>query len=135
MRSSSCCLAKAEGGGVDADGLAALEMGAGLIGRCFAAAEVEGDRLGLVTAPMLENVGRALVRQGTCAYAIEDGPRLTPAVGRPDVRGGDDPDGWVYRLDLARAIAHAVRVDALHKRARVSCERQPRNPLGRAGTP
>ena len=93
-------LAKAEGGALEADGLAALEMAAGLVGRCFAAAEVEGDRLGLVTAPMLENVGRALVRQGTCAYAIEDGPRLTPAVGRPDVRGGDDPDSWIYRLDI-----------------------------------
>ena len=93
-------LAKAEGGVLDADGLAALEMAAGLIGRCFAAAEVEGDQLGLVTAPMLENVGRALVRQGTCAYAIEDGPRLTPAVGRPDVRGGNDPESWIYRLDL-----------------------------------
>ena len=96
-------LAKAEGGVLDADGLSVLEAAAGLIGRCFAAAEVEGDTLGLVSPGVLENIGRSFIRQGTCAYAIEvdqNGIKLTPAIGRPDVRGGDNPASWIYRLDL-----------------------------------
>ena len=42
-------------------GLAAVESAAGLIGRCFAAAEVVGEHRGLVTARVLELIGRGLV--------------------------------------------------------------------------
>ena len=94
-----------------ADGLAATEAAAGLIGRCFAAAEVTGDRYGLVSAAVLELIGRELVRRGEAVFAIEGltAPRLVP-VGTWDVRGGTDPSGWFYRVDTFGASEHQSRL-------------------------
>ena len=83
-----------------ADGLAATEAAAGLIGRCFASAEVTGDRFGLITPPVLELIGRQLVLAGEVVYAIEG--RVLPVlalVGTWDIRGDVAESTWRYRVD------------------------------------
>ena len=101
-------------GDASAAGLAATEAAAGLIGRCFAGAEVTGDRYGMVTPPVLELIGRELVRRGEAVFLIEGDPgamRLTPA-GTWDVRGGDDSSRWFYRVDTFGASRHRTRLQA-----------------------
>ena len=98
----------------NAGGIAAVEAAAGLVGRGFAAADVQGDARGLVTPRVLETIGRELVRRGEAVFAIEGAPRamrLAPA-GTWDVRGGDDPATWWYRLDLFGASDHRTRLVA-----------------------
>ena len=93
------------------EGLAAVEAASGLIGRCFAGAEVSGDRFGLVSAAVLETIGRELVRRGEAVFEIdgETSPRLVPA-GTWDIRGGTDPATWFYRVDTFGASNHRTRV-------------------------
>lgn len=110
---SEAIIRAATGGDVvSADGLAAAEQAAGLIGRCFASAEVEGDRYGLVTPGVLELIGRELVRRGQAVFSIEGGPgmlRLVP-VGTFDIRGGNNPLTWYYRTDIFGASDHQTRL-------------------------
>ena len=103
----------ASGGSItDPDGLAAVEVATGLIGRCFAGARVAGDRHGLITARVLELVGRELVRRGEALFSIEGGPgmmNLVPA-GTWDIRGPADPARWYYRLDTFGASNHTTKL-------------------------
>ena len=48
---------RAAGGDVVPEGIAALEVAAGLVGRAFAGASVVGDRFNLLTPPMMEMIG------------------------------------------------------------------------------
>ena len=83
---------------------AALEAASGLVARCLASAAVEGpDNLAAaVTAPVLAQTGRSLIRAGESVHAIRVDPdtgavRLGVA-GHHDVYGGPDPATWTYRL-------------------------------------
>ena len=89
-------------------GLAAVESAAGLIGRCFAAAEVVGEHRGMVTARVLELIGRGLVTRGEALFVIDPDLQLVP-VGTWDVRGGYDPRAWWYRADIFGASLHSTR--------------------------
>ena len=82
------------------DTLAAVETAAGLIGRAFAAARPTGPGAGLLPAFLRELIGRALILRGECVLVPGAGLTLLPASGW-DVRGGPDPEGWVYRVDLS----------------------------------
>ena len=93
-------LANASTADATADGLAAVEMASGLVGRAFANAEVMNDRFGIVSPLVLELIGRSLIRRGEAVFALDEGPRLTPASGWT-IRGGDNPSEWVYRVDFA----------------------------------
>ena len=83
----------------------AVEAAAGLYGRAFAGATVEGPAAfaAALGPSVLRTVGRELVRRGEAVSAIgvsaESGLTLTPA-GTWNVTGGDDPAGWRYRVDL-----------------------------------
>ena len=90
---------------------AALEACAGLVGRTFASARVEGAQRALeaLTPAVLAMIGRALIRRGEIMFAIDvvDGRlRLFP-VASHDVLG--DYDRWVYRLNLAGPGSQAQR--------------------------
>ena len=110
-----------------ADETAAIEAASSMVARAFASAEVVGDPTGLVTARLLEIVGRALVRSGEAALAIEGEDtgtlRLTPS-NSWDVSGGTDPSSWFYRLSLPGAGSHTTRVlpaaSVIHARCNVS---------------
>ena len=99
----------------DPKGLGALEVCAGLWGRAFASAEI--DPISPITAALtpsiLALIGRELCRRGECVLKISvsrDGKiRLFPA-GSWDVRGGYDPESWVYRLDLFGASKHLTEI-------------------------
>ena len=95
----------ASGGAItDPDGLAAVEVASGLIGRCMAGAVIVGDRFRLMTPRVLELIGRELVRRGEALFSIEGGPgmmSLVPA-GTWDIRGPSNPAGWYYRVDSVR---------------------------------
>ena len=84
---------------------AAVEAVSGLVGRAFAAADVETAE-SLRTAlqpPVMAAVGRALIRQGEFVALIEvdrAGLRLSPAQSF-DVSGGPNPDSWAYQLTLS----------------------------------
>ena len=108
-----------------ADGLAATEAAAGLIGRCFASAEVMGDRFNVVTPEVLETIGRQLVLAGEVVYAIEGMGRPTlRLVGTWDVRGNVPVETWVYRCDVYGPTARATQIlpsnSVLHPRINVS---------------
>ena len=107
----SAIVADATGAAVSADGLAATEAAAGLIGRCFASGEVTGDRFGVVSPAVLELIGRELIRRGEAVFLIDGdrSPRLVPC-GTWDVRGGDDSARWFYRVDTFGASEHRTRL-------------------------
>ena len=89
-----------EAAAATADGLAATEAAAGLIGRCFASAEVTGDRFGIVTPAVMETIGRQLVLAGECVFAIEGAAAPSLAlIGTWDVRGSVLESTWRYRVD------------------------------------
>ena len=97
-------LAGKYGGAADRpDELAVYEAAAGLLGRSFATATVEGDAMGIVKADALETLGRELLRRGNAIFSIED-DRLKPASDW-DIRGGDDPRRWAYRLTFAGPVS------------------------------
>ena len=85
------------------DELAVFEAAAGLLGRSFATATVTGDATGIVKADALEILGRELLRRGNAVFSIED-DRLKPASDW-DIRGGDDPRRWAYRLTFAGPVS------------------------------
>ena len=131
-----------------ADGLAATEAAAGLIGRCFASAEVTGDRFGVVTPEVLEVIGRQLVLAGEVLFAIEGmgRPSLTLA-GTYDIRGTDSPETWLYRVDtfgptyrqsrymLANSVVHCrINCDPVRPWAGRSPVRIPSSTAATAGS-
>ena len=90
---------------------AALEACAGMVGRAFASARVEGAQraLEVLTPAVLAMIGRALIRRGEILFAIDvvDGQlRLVP-VASHDVLG--DYDRWTYRINLAGPGSQAQR--------------------------
>ena len=83
----------------------ALEACAGLIGRAFSAASVEGPAMltAALTPAVLNLIGRELVRRGEVVFNVDvpqDALQLTPSSDF-DVQGGFDPEAWLYRLNLA----------------------------------
>ena len=85
--------------------IAALECAANLYARGFAAAKVQGPAWvqAVLDPACLALIGRALIREGEIVLAIDatDGElRLWPAADY-DVHGAFNPDGWLYRLNLA----------------------------------
>ena len=99
----------------DASATAALETAAGLWARALAAARVtpETPATRALTPDTLHAAGREAIRTGAALLAIDvDGlgnVRLLP-VWAWDVRGGADPDAWIYRCTLAGPSGTAVRV-------------------------
>ena len=96
-----------EAEGVDApkaqaEAVAAVEAAAGMLGRAFASADVEGGRADVLTPSVLSCIGRDLVRRGESVYLIETrgGLRLTPCASW-DVHGTHDPATWRYAVELA----------------------------------
>ena len=106
-------LQAAAGGGADGGAIAAVEAAAGAVSRAFSSAEVEGARRELVTASVLAEIGRNLISHGDSLHMITVGPtgraRLQP-VGSWDVRGGADPDDWLYRCDLSGPTGSVARL-------------------------
>ena len=83
---------------------AALETSAGLIGRAFAAAEVDGPEniASALTPEFMTMVGRSLIRKGELVCQIDTSTgrlRLIPAASH-NVAGGPDPATWEYQLSL-----------------------------------
>ena len=83
---------------------AALEACAGLIGRAFASASIQGapDHVIEAVSPALLNLaGRALIRRGEILFAIDvwDGELYLRPVSSHDIHG--DYARWDYRLNLA----------------------------------
>ena len=84
----------------------AMEIAAGLWQRAMQGADVEGgpDAIRRALAPhVLGTVGRELIRRGESVWLIEvagGSLRLLPAASF-DVRGGADPETWVYELHLS----------------------------------
>ena len=82
----------------------ALESAAGLVGRAFMSAGIEGDPMyaKALTPSILELIGRALVRRGDAVFYIDtsDGLTLLPAQTH-SIDGGPMPSSWVYDITLA----------------------------------
>ena len=92
-------------GTASASATAAVEAVSGLVGRAFAAAEVEtAESLrAALQPPVMAAAGRALIRQGEFVALIDvdrDGLRLSPAQSF-DLSGGPNPDTWIYQLTLS----------------------------------
>ena len=82
---------------------AALEASAGLIGRAFASATIQGAPdhvIDSVTPGLLNLAGRALIRRGEILFAIDvhDGAMYLRPVSSHDIHG--DYARWDYRLNL-----------------------------------
>ena len=82
----------------------ALEASASIIARCFAAAVVSGpDEFTAALGPStLSMIGRAMIRQGECLFAIEvsNGRVMLLPAASWDIHGEHDPASWRYRLTL-----------------------------------
>ena len=84
---------------------AALEACAGLIGRAFAACQIDGPPLLVqgLTPDLLNLIGRSLIRKGELVAQIDvmnGRMRYYPAASH-NVMGGVDPDSWFYRAHFA----------------------------------
>ena len=82
----------------------ALETCAGLVGRAFAAAEINGPDVitSALTPETMTLIGRSLIRKGEIIFQIETGSgrlRLIPAMSH-SIAGGPDPATWEYDLTL-----------------------------------
>ena len=88
---------------VHVEATAALESAAGLTGRSFAAADVEGPDMftSAITPDLLEVIGRELIRKGelVCLIDTSDGLALWPAQSY-DVDGPPNPRLWWYRVTI-----------------------------------
>ena len=84
--------------------IGALEACAGVVGRGFASAEVEGRGVVIdaLTPSVMELVGRSLIRAGEVVMLVDtrDGRLQILPCETWDVEGGPFPDSWVYRLTL-----------------------------------
>ena len=86
-----------------AKAVAAVEASAGLIGRAFASADVEGDPYGVLTPSLLACIGRDLVRRGESLHLIgmrRGSVALTPCASW-NLYGGHDPATWRYEVEVA----------------------------------
>lgn len=94
-------VAGANGSVVKATATAAVEACAGMMGRAFAMATVDGpEPIVAAFGPFTRHqLGRALIRAGEAVYSTR-GLRFTPAADW-DVHGNPDPASWTYRLHLA----------------------------------
>ena len=119
----------------------ALQVGAGLVGRAFASAQIVGARPSIaqaLTPDILEHIGRELVRTGECLFYFRvgrEGLRLFPVVSH-DITGTFDPLSWRYRLDLSGPSGtwsiNARPESVLHVRYMIEKER-PWQGVGAAG--
>ena len=101
----------------------ALEACAGLIGRAFSSASVDGPAMltAALTPAVLNLIGRELVRRGEVVFNVDvpqDALELSPAADW-DVQGGFNPEAWLYRLNLAgpsetTTIGHRPASGVLH---------------------
>ena len=138
---TNAILAAASSATATADGTAALESAAGLLSRGFASAEVTGSAGLPITPEFLGRVGRELIWPGESVFLIDvDGGgavRLHP-VSNYEIRGGYNPDSWIYEVELvgpsrsARIVRPASAI--LHFRFSADARRPGRGkgPLGRA---
>ncbi len=96
---------------LDVKALGALEVAAGFWARAFASAKItpENPLTQNLTPSILAMIGRELCRRGETLFKITVSPsgkvRLVPA-GSWDIRGGTDPETWIYRVDLFGASRH-----------------------------
>ncbi len=93
---------QASGAAITSTASSALEAATGVVGRAFAAAQVEApDAMrGALSPACMALIGRSLIRRGEIVFVIVvvDGKvKLLPASSH-DVYGGADPDQWVYRV-------------------------------------
>ena len=93
---------QASGAAITSTASSALESAVGVVGRAFAAAQVDApDAMRDALSPAcMALIGRSLIRRGEVVFAIRviDGKvKLWPASSH-DVYGGADPDQWVYRV-------------------------------------
>ena len=103
-------MTEAETGGADISRLAVAEACAGIVGRCFAAARVEGADM--LTPDQLEIVGRSLVLRGEYIGLLTAAGGLVP-VSSADVLGGDpDPMTWGYRCQYMTPSAGSMSIVA-----------------------
>ncbi|MYE06625.1 MAG: phage portal protein [Chloroflexi bacterium] len=85
-------------GVIRATATATVETAAGMVGRAFAAAEVDGD-LGALTPSVRESMGRGFVLRGEALFALDVagvGVVLLPATSAL-IEGGPIPATWQYR--------------------------------------
>ena len=82
----------------------ALESAAGLVGRAFAAAGIEGDPAytSALTPQLMEMIGRGLVRRGDLVFYLDTtaGLQLLPAQTH-SIDGEPLPSSWTYDITLA----------------------------------
>ena len=98
-RVMNLALEQAATGATDINRLAVAEACAGIIGRCFAAADVEGTDM--ITPDQLDIMGRSLVLRGEYIGLLTSTMRLIP-VSTADVLGRDpDPMEWGYRCQYS----------------------------------
>ena len=98
-RVMNLALEQAATGATDINRLAVAEACAGIIGRCFAAADVEGTDA--ITPDQLDIMGRSLVLRGEYIGLLTSSMRIIP-VSTADVLGRDpDPMAWGYRCQYA----------------------------------
>ena len=114
-------VARASGDIAKAGATAALQMVSGLVGRAFAAAEIEGPPLiaSALDAASRAMIGRSLIRSGECLFLPDftDGMTLRPASAWTIV-GSYDAQRWTYLVHLAgpslQTSRHYPAGDVLH---------------------
>ena len=97
---TAAILASATGqaGAASVQQTAAVEIAAGLIGRAFAAAKVEGSDL--ADPSTLAAIGRDMVTVGQALYVVTpDRTELLP-VSSHDIQGGARRESWRYSLEM-----------------------------------
>lgn len=97
---ADAALDAAASGAPRADKLAVAQTAAGIIGRAFASATVEGEAGDLLPAPLRELIGRELILKGEILLVAGEDMSLLPCTSF-DVRGMADPMTWTYRCDLS----------------------------------
>ena len=125
-------VAQAGGQAVKATATAALEAAAGLVGRAFAAAEVEApEPVRSALCPLTRSlIGRSLIRSGEIVlWADMSGQRIAfRAVADHDITGSYDPATWRYRLNLPGPSETALKVVPGHQVAHVRYQVDPERP-------
>ena len=110
-RITELLLRQASGGDSDAIQVASCEFAIGLVGRCFAAANLD-PMIPAVSPGLLMDIGRRLMTRGNAVYAIQvdrRGLTLLP-VSSFDVTGGVDPETWHYNCQLTGPTRHESRI-------------------------
>lgn len=115
----------AEGAELSSDGLAAVEIVAGLYGRAFTQANITGVELD-IPPDTLALIGRSFAVRGECILALDDGEPIPAASW--DISGkAVDPLAWRYKLELPAPSGTVSRSlpasQVLHFRANAAPER------------